>query len=213
MANIPAGQLIVPAPPNLPLATADYSRRYHDQFANVLRLYFNQLNTLLGLVVGDEGGQHMSFPYGSFISTDTQPATVVDTPYVITYSETISSNSVVVDPTHTSRLIVDETGLYNFQFSLQLDKSSASKGECYIWARVNGHDVLNSTTQVTVFGSAAQAVAAWNFYQEMNAGDYFELVWASDSTNTRILSATPVAYAPAIPSVIMTVNFVSLLQG
>ena len=73
MANVPVGQLIVPAPPNLPLATADYSRRYHDQFANVLRLYFNQLNTLLGLVVGDEGGQHMSFPYGSFISTDTQP--------------------------------------------------------------------------------------------------------------------------------------------
>ena len=213
MANIPVGQLIVPAPPNLPLATADYSRRYHDQFANVLRLYFNQLNTLLGLVVGDEGGQHMSFPYGSFISTDTQPATVVDTPYVITYSETTSSNSVVVDPTHTSRLIVDETGLYNFQFSLQLDKSSGSTGNAYIWARVNGVDVPNSTTEVTVNGSSAKAVAAWNFFQEMNAGDYFELVWAADSTNMRILSATPVAYAPAIPSVIMTVNFVSLLQG
>ena len=213
MANIPVGQLIVPAPPNLPLATADYSRRYHDQFANVLRLYFNQLNTLLGLVVGDEGGQHMSFPYGSFIDTTTQPATVVDTPYVITYNTTTSSNSVVVDPTHTSRLIVDETGLYNFQFSLQLDKSSGSTGNAYIWARVNGNDVLNSTTEVTVNGSSAKAVAAWNFFQEMNAGDYFELVWAADSTTMRILSATPVAYAPAIPSVIMTVNFVSLLQG
>ena len=53
----------------------------------------------------------------------------------------------------------------------------------------------------------------WYFEAMMILQDYFELVWAADSTTMRILSATPVAYAPAIPSVIMTVNFVSLLQG
>ena len=31
----------VPAPPNLPLAPRDYESRYHEQFNNVLRLYFN----------------------------------------------------------------------------------------------------------------------------------------------------------------------------
>ena len=31
-------------PPNLPLAPAEYDRRYQDQLNNVLRLYFNQIS-------------------------------------------------------------------------------------------------------------------------------------------------------------------------
>jgi len=34
------------AAPNLPLAPEDYSRQYQDQFANVMRLYFNRLDAL-----------------------------------------------------------------------------------------------------------------------------------------------------------------------
>ena len=34
------------APPALPQATAEYDRRYQDQFNNVLRLYFNRINAL-----------------------------------------------------------------------------------------------------------------------------------------------------------------------
>jgi hypothetical protein len=32
------------SPPNLPLAPAEYDRRYQDQLNNVLRLFFNQLS-------------------------------------------------------------------------------------------------------------------------------------------------------------------------
>lgn len=32
-----------PAPPNLPLGPYQYDRLYQDQFANILRLYFNRL--------------------------------------------------------------------------------------------------------------------------------------------------------------------------
>jgi hypothetical protein len=42
---------IVPAPPNLPLAPRDYESRYHEQFNNVLRLYFNRLDALLRQIV------------------------------------------------------------------------------------------------------------------------------------------------------------------
>jgi hypothetical protein len=41
----------VPAPPNLPLAPTAYESRYHEQFNNVLRLYFNRLNALLNKIV------------------------------------------------------------------------------------------------------------------------------------------------------------------
>jgi hypothetical protein len=41
----------VPAPPNLPLAPTAYESRYHEQFNNVLRLYFNRLDALLRAIV------------------------------------------------------------------------------------------------------------------------------------------------------------------
>jgi hypothetical protein len=41
----------VPPPPNLPLAPGLYESRYHEQFNNVLRLYFNRLDALLRAIV------------------------------------------------------------------------------------------------------------------------------------------------------------------
>lgn len=38
-------------PPNLPLAPQDYDSRYQEQFNNILRLYFNRLNSLLAQIV------------------------------------------------------------------------------------------------------------------------------------------------------------------
>ena len=42
-----SNRLINPAPPSLPLGTDTYERRYQDQFTNILRLYFNQLQNAL----------------------------------------------------------------------------------------------------------------------------------------------------------------------
>ena len=39
--------IINPAVPNLPIGPEEYERRFQDQFANILRLYFNQLNGTL----------------------------------------------------------------------------------------------------------------------------------------------------------------------
>jgi hypothetical protein len=42
------------APPNLPLAPTQYDSRYQEQFNNVLRLYFNQLNKIVGQLVASQ---------------------------------------------------------------------------------------------------------------------------------------------------------------
>ena len=55
-----------PAAPNLPLAPDQWDRRYQDQFANVLRLYFNLLSGTLQELGRTDGGYHLSFPHGSF---------------------------------------------------------------------------------------------------------------------------------------------------
>ena len=199
-------------PPNLPLAPDQYTRQYLDQLNNVLRLYFNQMSNTLNLVVGNEGGQYLSFPYGAFQDNTTQTAAAISTPYAVIFGETDLSNSVTIvsDGTNPTRITVDETGIYNFAFSLQLIKASASAKNAWIWPRINGVDVPKSATKVTLVGNNAAVVAAWNFFLSLNAADYVQLMWAVEDTGIQILHEAATAFCPEIPSAILTVNFVSI---
>lgn len=159
---------------------------------------------------GFAGGQGVL--YGAFSDTTSQNIAVANTPYSITMNTTDLVDGVYLDPTYTSRIVCPSSGIYNFQFSLQLQSSSASSKVVAIWARINGTDVADSATDITISGSDTQQVAAWNFMLQMNAGDYFELIWVADSTTVSLYhsAAQTSPYArPAIPSVIMTVAQVS----
>ena len=143
--------------------------------------------------------------YGSFYSTVTQTAAATSTAYPVTINSTDISEGVYIG-TPTSRVYVDRVGTYNFQFSAQLLKSGGGSGNVFIWYRVNGADVANSATIVTLAGSSSAVVAAWNFVVEMNAGDYFELVWSTNNTNCEIHATGASSPVPAVPSVILTVT-------
>ena len=201
-----------PAAPNLPLAPEAYNRPYADQLNNTLRLYFNQMSNVLNLVVGNEGGQYLSFPYGAFQDNTTQTAAATSTAYAVIWGETDTSNSVTVatDGTNLTRVTVDETGLYNFAFSLQLVKSSANSKNAWICPRINGVDVPKSATKVTLAGNSAAVVAAWNFFLNLTANDYVQLMWAVEDTGIQILHEAATAFCPEIPSAILTVNFISV---
>ena len=150
--------------------------------------------------------------YGAFSDTTSQNIAVANTPYVITMDTTDLVDGIYRDAVNTSRIYCPASGIYNFQFSLQLQSTNASSKVVAIWARKNGNDIANSSTDITIAGSSTQQVAAWNFMLEMNAGDYFELVWASDSTTVSLYHSpaqTSPYVRPAIPSVILTVAQVS----
>ena len=49
-------------PPNLPLAPTQYDPRYHEALNNVLRLYFNQLDSFLSKLMANSGTLPVSFP-------------------------------------------------------------------------------------------------------------------------------------------------------
>lgn len=143
--------------------------------------------------------------HGVFYDTSTQTAALINTAYPITLNSTQISDGVYIG-TPTSRVYVDRPGTYNFQFSLQLNKANASTKSVYLWYRINGVDANYSATAVALAGSSAASVAAWNFVVELNAGDYFELVWSTDDTGCQIQAAATAAPVPAIPSVILTVT-------
>jgi len=54
------------AAPNLPLAPDEWDRRYQDQFANVLRLYFNRLDNFIARLEASSSGAGIQFPNGAF---------------------------------------------------------------------------------------------------------------------------------------------------
>ena len=143
--------------------------------------------------------------YGSFYDLTDQTALLANTAYAIAFGNTDYSNGVTIG-SPTSRVYVDRPGFYNIQFSAQLDKTSANSGNVWIWLDKNGSTVANTATQVTLQGSSAAAVAAWNFLLEMNAGDYFRLMWATDDTDCLIKHDPNAPPVPAIPSIILTVT-------
>ena len=197
--------------PRLPAAPNEYNAEFIEQYSNILRLYFNQLDNLTGVLLGETGGRYIRFPYGAFHDTTTQTAAATGTAYAVTFNATDLANEVTIG-SPTSRIVVSNAGIYNFQFSLQLDKASGASGHTYIWARVNGSDIANSASEVAIQGTTAENVAAWNFVLPMNANDYFQLMWSVDDTNIQIKAVAAAAPVPAIPSVILTTTFVSALS-
>jgi hypothetical protein len=146
-----------------------------------------------------------SLRYGAFHDSTDQSAASPNTAYAITFSNTdLSAGAYRGTP--TSRIYVDRPGAYNFQFSLQLESTTGTAKDVYIWPRINGVDVPDSATKVHTQGSNQAYVAAWNFVLRMNTGDYFELMWATSNTGIRILADPATAFCPAIPSVILTVS-------
>lgn len=146
---------------------------------------------------------------GSFHDTTTQTAAAINTAYALTFNSTGHSAGVRIG-SPTSRIICDNPGYYNFQFSAQLDNTTGGDHLAYIWARINGVDIAASAGQVRLKGNNGELVAAWNYVLPVAAGDYFEVVWAVTDTAVQILSSAASSPVPAIPSIILTVTQVSI---
>jgi hypothetical protein len=59
MANVNTFATRPPVAPNLPIAPQEYSLVYQDQIYNVLRLYFNQIDTFAQLTIQQNDSQQV----------------------------------------------------------------------------------------------------------------------------------------------------------
>jgi hypothetical protein len=142
--------------------------------------------------------------YGSFYDTTTQTATAINTAKAITFNTTDLSRGVTLG-SPTSRITVDTEGIYNFQTSIQLDSTVATAEEFYLWFRKNGVDVSYSASQARVQGNNAEVFLALNYFFNLKAGDYVELMFSVSSLGVQLLATAGAAPVPAIPSIILTV--------
>jgi hypothetical protein len=177
--------------------------------ANCSAMFYAVSNTLWEELQGF-GRSVPILHYGAFSDTTTQTIVSVNAAYAMTFNTTDAANGISVG-SPTSRLVVAEQGVYNVQFSAQIDKAAGSAATVHIWLRKNGTNVPNTASKVVVQGTAAELVAAWNFVIQLEPTNYVELMWASDDTDVILLAASATSVWPAIPSVICTITQVNNL--
>jgi hypothetical protein len=130
-----------------------------------------------------------------------------NTPYSMSFSSTDFSSGITIGGPIRNQIQISNNGVYDIQFSAQVDKTSGTTVNGYIWLAKNGTNIPETNTQITLAGGQSDAqVAAWNFYVSASAGDYYELRYGADQTNFRIHYNTSPTVGPDIPSVILTVG-------
>ena len=203
-----------PQQPRLPGAPADYDPNYANQLNNVLRLYFNQLDNSFAALLDSSGGAYVRNPYGAFSDFTDQTATA-NTATLVALATTDFSNQVTIS---SSKITVQNAGIYNLQFSVQLENNDNAPQDVFFWLKQNGVDIVGSTGKVGLParknpGDPFHDIKGWNYFLSMAANDYVEIYWSTTSVDVSIqtyaASGTPTK--PSTASVVATMSFVSAL--
>lgn len=167
-----------------------------------------------GCTRGQFGSSNASHLSGAYVG-EAQSATA---PVALFMSETTSSNGVALDPADKSKVVFETAGYYNIQFSLQLLSFDTAVDNVTIWFSKNGSNIDYSAGLGTIPGritatKPATAIISWNIIIPVNANDYIQIYFASDSGNTLAVTYPPGTSPahPTSPSVILTATFTSAL--
>ena len=146
--------------------------------------------------------------YGSFYDTTTQTNPVANVIRSMSFNSTDITNGVTISGSVSpfdTYIKTENAGVYDIQFSAQLDKTSTGNtSTTLIWIRKNGIDLAETNTAIEL-SQNGKGVAAWNWFVNAAANDYFQIMWSSDRTDVQLTATTP-AIGPAVPSIIATVN-------
>jgi hypothetical protein len=146
--------------------------------------------------------------YGSFYDTLTQIVTTPSVGQPALFRNTDASMTNGFSVVSNSRITAAHTGKYNIAFSFQLHNTGGggSGTTVEIWFVKNGTPLADSNTRIAVNNNSPYAVAAWNYFVPLNAGEYIEIYWATDNSNIHMDHNTGSMGGPAIPSTIVTIN-------
>ncbi len=210
--------LLNPQPPRLPDATPEYSRSMLDGLNNVLRLYFNRLSGMLNSLLGTNGGAYLQNAHAMLMSNQDQANPSITGANILTYNRPVITQGVEVR--NNGEIWFAEPGQYLVTFRLQVSNRSNAVQEFEVWAGYNGsnYPLSNSRTDVparktsSIWGHAVPAVSGI-FTVPSPATEYLTIKWWASSTDVFLehYAAGTSPTRPEIPSVIMTVNFVSRL--
>jgi hypothetical protein len=132
----------------------------------------------------------------------------------VLFNNTDFSNGVYTD-SGFDKVYFDYPGIYNIQFSTQLLNFTTSEDNVTMWFAKNGTDIPNSASIEQVNskhgGNPGATILTVNIFEQIAAGDYISLNWASGTGNS-VVATYPAGISPVypvVPAIILTVSFVS----
>lgn len=151
-------------------------------------------------------------PAGAFQDALTQTAVSSTTAYPILLRTTDVTKQVSV--VSNSRITFSKAGIYNLQWSGQFQNTDTGDHDVRVWLRKNSTDIDGSTGLVSIpskHGSVnGHTVVGWNYFVEVAAGQYIQMMWQSDSDQVTLqaYSGGTTPTTPDTASVIVTADYV-----
>ena len=177
------------------------SKGYHD--IKVRDLYSQRDTYISNALYVDNKKQ---FNHGGFSSSGSQSLPGANQSASLQFDTTDVADGVTY--TNGSRIQFPNDGVYNIQFSAQLEVDT-NASDIFIWLKKNGSNIDNTATRVHIDKANASYVAAWNWIYPFVNADYVEIAWQSTDANATLLAEPATGNVPAIPSVIVTVTQVA----
>ncbi len=210
-------QLQTPPAPDLPNPTEKYERLTVAQTNAALRTFFAKLTNTTQTLLAPRGTKYLNAPYAEFQDTTDQTAANTTTAYAITFDTTDLSNGITLS--NSSRINVSQAGVYNIHFTIQVKNTVNDSEDIDIWFRKNGTNLDGSNKRFGMSarksaGDPSHLVAAMNFFAKLEANDYVEIMFRVSNIGVSLehFAASSSPTRPAVPSVVVTVSYVSNLS-
>ncbi len=171
------------------------------------------LTTFTGCTRGAGGSANVAHSTGVAVTKIQSPPVATAVPMYINTTDYANNVSVV----NETRITAAKAGIYNLQWSGQFNNSDSSIHDASVWLRVNGVDVVGSTGFISVVGTHGgidgHAIIGWNYFLQLNAGQYVEIWWSTTDQKVTLECYGPSTgpTRPATASVVATLSFVSAL--
>ena len=172
-----------------------------------------------GFAAGIRGSQisnGIALPHAMLLSETDQSNASITGENLLTYDTVALGNGISVES--NSRIKVPCAGEYLVTFTLQVTNRGNTAAEFEVWAKDTGTNYPLSNTRFdvpvrkssTIWSHVVPAITGI-FTVDDPANDYLEIAWWSDSLDVYLenYAAGTSPTRPEIPSVILTINFVS----
>jgi hypothetical protein len=210
-----------PVPPRLPdPPPSGVNPNFFMSFSNALRLYFNRLNNVVNLITGTNGAAELQAPHAMLMSDEDQANASTTAANSLKFDTPVITQGIEVKGTNDEQIWFEKAGQYLVTFTLQVSNRSNAIQEFEVWAGYNGENYPLSNTRFDI--PARKDSSTWAHIVPAITGiftvsdpstEYLTIKWWASSTDVFLehYAAGTSPTRPEIPSVIMTINFVSRL--
>ena len=143
--------------------------------------------------------------YGEFTKTTDQTPASTNTAYALTFDNTEIAEGISIG-SPASRIVVVQSGLYQFDATVQIGSSSSSPKTVWLWFRKNGTDIANTARLVTININNGYTAVSMSEFFSLAANDRIEIMFAANDTAITVDNVAATAFAPAAPAVVLAVS-------